>query len=56
MRKMGATYAIPYPVIVRSSFGMLGSYPAICIRGMLTVLTSEDVPLANSLQLSSLPC
>ena len=31
--KMGATYAVPYPVIVRSIFGMYGSYPVILIRG-----------------------
>lgn len=32
--KMGATYATPFPVIVRSIFGMYGSFPAICIRGV----------------------
>lgn len=32
--KMGATYAVPYPVIVRSIFGMYGSYPVILIRGI----------------------
>jgi cytosine/uracil/thiamine/allantoin permease len=32
---MGATYAVPFPVIIRSTFGMYGSFPAICIRGML---------------------
>jgi cytosine/uracil/thiamine/allantoin permease len=31
--KMGATYAVPFPVIIRSVFGMYGSFPAICIRG-----------------------
>jgi NCS1 family nucleobase:cation symporter-1 len=31
--KMGATYAVPFPVIIRSTFGMYGSFPAICIRG-----------------------
>jgi NCS1 family nucleobase:cation symporter-1 len=36
--KMGATYNVPFPVIVRSIFGMYGSYPAICLRGMLLIL------------------
>src|SRR6516164_1560230 len=36
--RMGATYHIPYPVIVRSSFGMLGSYPAICIRAFVAMM------------------
>lgn len=31
--KMGATYNVPFPVIIRSIFGMYGSFPAICIRG-----------------------
>jgi NCS1 family nucleobase:cation symporter-1 len=31
--QMGATYAVPFPVIIRSVFGMYGSFPAICIRG-----------------------
>lgn len=31
--KMGATYHVPFPVIIRSIFGMYGSFPAICIRG-----------------------
>jgi hypothetical protein len=31
--KMGATYAVPFPVITRSVFGMYGSLSAICIRG-----------------------
>ncbi len=30
--KMGATYHISFPVIVRSIFGMYGSYLMICIR------------------------
>ena len=30
--KIGATYNIPFPVLVRSMFGMFGSYPAIFIR------------------------
>lgn len=33
--KMGATYNVPFPVIIRSIFGMYGSFPAICIRGMI---------------------
>lgn len=32
--KMGATYSVPFPVVIRSMFGMYGSFPAICIRGM----------------------
>lgn len=36
--EMGALYHIPFPVIMRSMFGMIGSYPAICIRGMLSSL------------------
>ncbi|PKS13150.1 hypothetical protein jhhlp_000492 [Lomentospora prolificans] len=36
--KMGATYNIPFPVIVRSVFGMYGSYPAICIRAFVALM------------------
>jgi len=36
--KMGATYNIPYPVIVRSIFGMYGSYPMICIRAFVAMM------------------
>src|SRR5271155_4286098 len=36
--KMGATYAVPYPVIVRSVFGMWGSYPAICLRAFVAAM------------------
>jgi NCS1 family nucleobase:cation symporter-1 len=36
--KMGATYAVPYPVIVRSIFGMYGSYPAICLRAFVAAM------------------
>lgn len=36
--KMGATYAIPFPVIVRSIFGMYGSLPAICIRAFVALM------------------
>lgn len=30
--KMGATYHVPYPVVIRSIFGMFGSYPMIILR------------------------
>ncbi|KAI9765126.1 MAG: hypothetical protein M1840_007833 [Geoglossum simile] len=36
--RMGATYNIPYPVIVRSIFGMYGSYPMICIRAFVAMM------------------
>ncbi|KAF1987180.1 hypothetical protein K402DRAFT_412188 [Aulographum hederae CBS 113979] len=36
--KMGATYSVPFPVIVRSIFGMYGSYPAICIRAFVALM------------------
>lgn len=36
--KMGATYSIPFPVIVRSIFGMYGSLPAICIRAFVALM------------------
>ena len=36
--KMGAKYSIPYPVIVRSVFGMYGSLPAICIRAFVALM------------------
>lgn len=36
--KMGATYAVPFPVIVRSIFGMYGSYPIICIRSFVALM------------------
>jgi hypothetical protein len=36
--KMGATYAVPFPVIVRSIFGMYGSYPAICLRAFVAAM------------------
>jgi hypothetical protein len=52
--KMGATYAVPYPVIVRSIFGMYGSYPAICLRG--TPLLSNIITCTNRPKLSLLPC
>jgi len=31
--KMGAYYNVPFPVVIRSVFGMYGSFPMICIRG-----------------------
>jgi NCS1 family nucleobase:cation symporter-1 len=36
--KMGATYNVPFPVIVRSIFGMYGSYPAICLRAFVAAM------------------
>jgi nucleobase:cation symporter-1, NCS1 family len=36
--KMGATYSISYPVIVRSSYGFYGSLPAICIRAFVALM------------------
>jgi NCS1 family nucleobase:cation symporter-1 len=36
--KMGATYHVPFPVIVRSMFGMYGSFPAICIRAFVALM------------------
>ncbi|KAF2672665.1 hypothetical protein BT63DRAFT_396391 [Microthyrium microscopicum] len=36
--KMGATYKVPFPVIVRSIFGMYGSFPAICIRAFVAMM------------------
>jgi nucleobase:cation symporter-1, NCS1 family len=36
--KMGAKYSIPFPVIVRSVFGMYGSFPAICIRAFVALM------------------
>lgn len=36
--KMGATYAVPFPVIVRSIFGMYGSFVAICIRAFVALM------------------
>lgn len=36
--KMGATYAVPFPVIVRSVFGMYGSFPAICVRAFVAAM------------------
>lgn len=29
---IGATYHIPFPVVLRAVFGMYGAYPAILIR------------------------
>ncbi|KAJ2895360.1 hypothetical protein MKZ38_006631 [Zalerion maritima] len=36
--KMGATYSIPFPVIIRSIFGMYGSLPMICIRAFVALM------------------
>ncbi|KAI9893975.1 MAG: hypothetical protein M1814_004745 [Vezdaea aestivalis] len=36
--KIGATYNIPFPVIVRSMFGMFGSYPMIIIRSFVAAM------------------
>ncbi|KAI9751007.1 MAG: hypothetical protein M4579_006217 [Chaenotheca gracillima] len=36
--KIGATYNIPFPVLVRSSFGMYGSYVAIIIRSFVAAM------------------
>ena len=36
--KMGAQYSISFPVIVRSIFGMYGSYPAICLRAFVAAM------------------
>ena len=36
--KMGAQYSIAFPVIVRSIFGMYGSYFAICIRAFVAAM------------------
>ena len=36
--KMGATYSIPFPVIMRSVFGMYGSLPAIFIRAFVALM------------------
>ena len=35
---MGARYHVAYPVIVRASFGMYGSYPAIVIRAFVAMM------------------
>ena len=36
--KMGATYAVPFPVVTRSIFGMYGSFPVICIRAFVALM------------------
>ncbi|KAF2191319.1 hypothetical protein K469DRAFT_557273 [Zopfia rhizophila CBS 207.26] len=50
--KMGATYAVPFPVIVRSIFGMYGSFPAICIRAFVALMWTAilTVQAGNFLQ------
>ena len=50
--KMGGTYAVPFPVIIRSTFGMYGSYPAICIRGVC----SRNARITTRLTPSSVCC
>ena len=35
---MGAQYNVPFPVLVRSVFGMWGSYPAICLRAFVAAM------------------
>ncbi|KAI0624099.1 FUI1 Cytosine-uracil-thiamine-allantoin permease [Pyrenophora tritici-repentis] len=50
--KMGATYNVPFPVIVRSVFGMYGSIPAICIRAFVAAMWAAilTVQASNYLQ------
>jgi len=36
--KMGATYHVPFPVIIRSIFGMNGSFPMILIRSFVAMM------------------
>lgn len=36
--QIGARYHVAYPVIVRASFGMYGSYPAIVIRAFVAMM------------------
>lgn len=36
--KMGARYSIPFPVLVRSIFGMYGSYPVIVLRAFVAAM------------------
>lgn len=35
---MGAQYSVSFPVVVRSIFGMYGSYPAICLRAFVAAM------------------
>ncbi|KAF2473516.1 uncharacterized protein BDR25DRAFT_333038 [Lindgomyces ingoldianus] len=50
--KMGSTYHVPFPVIVRSVFGMYGSFPAICIRAFVALMWTAilTVQAGNFLQ------
>lgn len=50
--KMGATYALPFPVLMRSVFGMYGSFPAICIRAFVALMWTAilTVQAGNFLQ------
>lgn len=36
--KIGATYHVPFPVLVRSIFGMYGSYPVIVLRAFVAAM------------------
>ncbi|KAL8243967.1 hypothetical protein R6Q59_010225 [Mikania micrantha] len=36
--RMGATYSVAFPVLVRSIFGMYGSYPVICLRAFVAAM------------------
>lgn len=36
--KMGARYSIPFPVLVRSIFGMYGSMPVIVLRSFVAAM------------------
>ncbi|KAF2687403.1 hypothetical protein K458DRAFT_333812 [Lentithecium fluviatile CBS 122367] len=50
--KMGATYHVPFPVVIRSMFGMYGSFPAICIRAFVALMWTAilTVQAGNFLQ------
>ena len=50
--KMGATYAVSFPVVIRSVFGMYGSFPAICIRAFVAMMWAAilTVQASNFLQ------
>ncbi|KAI4638929.1 hypothetical protein J4E93_009679 [Alternaria ventricosa] len=50
--KMGATYNVSFPVIIRSVFGMYGSFPAICIRAFVAMMWAAilTVQASNFLQ------
>ncbi|KAL6706559.1 hypothetical protein ACN47E_005315 [Coniothyrium glycines] len=50
--KMGAAYAVSFPVIVRSVFGMYGSLVAVCIRAFVALMWTAilTVQAGNFLQ------